>query len=440
MMEVSAPAWVSPLSAGEAERARATALAVGRAIRDDTILCGRLAEPASANRSGPPAQDEFWQDHGLAAGYAGLALLSAYLDRAEPGWAPVGHRQLAGALADRGSLSRLGPSVHTGWGGIAVAAMSLARDRPRYPTLLDQADAALATSAGRLAERVSREPSPLPPPLIDLISGLAGAAVALIIRRGRSDVDGSLEAVAAALARLAGTVDGQPRLCSPPGWGALPDDGTGRPVLNLGVAHGLPGVLAALSLGHRLGLPGLPEAIERLGDLLAGASRYDQWGPVWPSAIPLDPAAAAPRPARMTWCYGVAGCARALWLAGQALERPDWTRMSVEAITGALARSRHGQRPTSPTFCHGHAGLVHIALRFAAESGDPDLGTAAAAEVTRLLDAYDPDSRFGYRRVDGRGRRHDSVALLDGAAGVALVLLAAGGGVEPAWDRVLLVS
>ena len=44
------------------------------------------------------------------------------------------------------------------------------------------------------------------------------------------------------------------------------------------------------------------------------------------------------------------------------------------------------------------------------------------------------------RDLEPDGRLVDCVGLIDGAAGVALVLLAASSPVEPAWDRVFLLS
>jgi hypothetical protein len=331
--------------------------------------------------------------------------------------------------------------VHSGWGAIAVTATVLAGGRARYRTVLAQAETALTVSARRLARRVARQAPPLVPPSVDLIGGLAGAAIALLARRGRSDVDEALDDVMTVLIGLADSVDGLPRLSSPPDWGGLSRVGDG-PVLNLGVAHGMPGVLAVLSIARATGIetPGIGDAIGALADQLIRAHQRDHWGPLWPSAVSLDPAVEMPPPARMTWCYGTAGCARALWLAGRALNNPEWIHLSTEAIIGALRRCRQGQRPSSPTFCHGHAGLVHIALRFAADTADPDLSDEAAAELTHLLDGYDPGTRFGYRRIGSGGSHHDAVALLDGATGIAMVLLTASGSIDAAWDRIFLVG
>jgi hypothetical protein len=83
---------------------------------------------------------------------------------------------------------------------------------------------------------------------------------------------------------------------------------------------------------------------------------------------------------------------------------------------------------------------VQVGLRFAVDTGDAELLAGVRVEVQRLLDWYDPSHLYGYRSIGSGSSRLDRADLLDGAAGVALVLLAAATDVPPAWDRVFLVA
>jgi lantibiotic biosynthesis protein len=65
---------------------------------------------------------------------------------------------------------------------------------------------------------------------------------------------------------------------------------------------------------------------------------------------------------------------------------------------------------------------------------------AARTLHCQLMDAYEPGSLLGYRNLEPGGGRIDQPGLLDGASGVALVLLAAATPVEPVWDRLFLLS
>jgi hypothetical protein len=57
-----------------------------------------------------------------------------------------------------------------------------------------------------------------------------------------------------------------------------------------------------------------------------------------------------------------------------------------------------------------------------------------------LLDAFRSDSLLGFRNIEFRNNQTDQPGLLDGAAGVAIVLLVASTGVEHTWDRVFLLA
>jgi hypothetical protein len=94
----------------------------------------------------------------------------------------------------------------------------------------------------------------------------------------------------------------------------------------------------------------------------------------------------------------------------------------------------------SPTFCHGVAGLLQVTLRFAHDTRRPRFVQAAADLVGQLLAQYRPESPLGYASLEPGGRAVDQPGLLDGAPGVALVLLAASTDVEPVWDRLFLLS
>jgi hypothetical protein len=94
----------------------------------------------------------------------------------------------------------------------------------------------------------------------------------------------------------------------------------------------------------------------------------------------------------------------------------------------------------SPTFCHGVAGLLAIVLRFARETNAPVFLDASRALAGQVLGAFDPGSRLGFRNIEFGDNHTDQPGLLDGAAGVALVLLSAATGVEPSWDRAFLLA
>jgi len=217
--------------------------------------------------------------------------------------------------------------------------------------------------------------------------------------------------------------------------------------LNCGVAHGAPGSLGLMSLALAEGVEvrGQVETMRRMADWVAAQGRPGRFGPEWPAAIPLARAHGPGRqaPARPGWCYGNAGVARALWLAGEALEKPELARTAERALRAALDRQRTDRPLDAPMVCHGTAGLAQVTLRMAADIGAEDLSHEARELCLELVERFDPDAPVGYRSEalvrELRGAEADAT-LLDGAVGPSLVLLAATTDADPGWDRALLLS
>jgi lantibiotic biosynthesis protein len=226
--------------------------------------------------------------------------------------------------------------------------------------------------------------------------------------------------------------------------------------LNCGLAHGIPGVLSLLSLVRLSGLSFelLDEAIGTSATWLTTHRLDDEWGVNWPSAISLQLAEVDGRevlaevdvrdspggPSRTAWCYGSPGIARALWLAGCALRRDDFKKLAINAMEAVFCRPIAVRGIDSPTFCHGVAGLLGIAMRFANETGSAVFRDECQKLTKQILSTFQPDSLLGFRNLEHGGNQTDQPGFIDGAAGVAAVLLSAATGVEPGWDRVFLLS
>jgi lantibiotic biosynthesis protein len=100
-----------------------------------------------------------------------------------------------------------------------------------------------------------------------------------------------------------------------------------------------------------------------------------------------------PAPARPGWCYGNAGVARALWLAGKALAQPELTRLAKRARRTALEHQQTDRPLDSPMLCHGTAGLLQVTLHTAADSGAEDISREARKLSHELVERFDPDAR-----------------------------------------------
>jgi hypothetical protein len=426
------------------------AVEVGLRLARDDLLDAAIA--AFTRETGFP-ESVHWNPVTVAQGDAGLAVLFGALaaDRPGQGWERVGHEHLRRAVDAAGRVPVRGAPLYTGLAGIGFAALGLARHRDRYARLLAAVDEQVAADVGAICRRLAVLPagSGCWVGEFDLIAGLAGAAAYLVSRHGPRAAQAADDAIGT-LVRL--VLDGPPSL---PRWHTprelLGDDDQRHQYpygnMNCGLAHGLPGPLALLAIALRQGraLPNLADAVRVAARWLVEHRLDDGGGPVWPAAVPLpsrtgDPAPRRPCPARAGWCYGSPGVARALWLAGEALHAAEYREIAVDAMCAALDLPPERRGLDSPNLCHGVAGLLQITHRFAVDTGLPRFARAREELLAELLDAYEPGSILGFRNVEPGSVRVENPGLLDGATGVALVLLACCSDTEPSWDRLLLLS
>lgn len=230
--------------------------------------------------------------------------------------------------------------------------------------------------------------------------------------------------------------------------------------VDLGLAHGTPGPLAALSrawlAGHRRA--GMREAIRTLATQLVESARHDDWGITWPRVMPFDAAGAiAPDSGHLggsAWCYGPPGICCALLDASDALYDPELRALALDGAAAAFQRFRALPLPASPGLCHGIAGLLLICRTFATRT---DCAAARSAVVTMtgellarcdlqlplvVQDFKPPGAGAAGSPLADRDRPVgiDHPGFLEGAAGVALTLLAVATPAPARWARALLAG
>ena len=380
---------------------------------------------------------------GLARGWSGLAVLFEHADRCRPGegWAEEARDALGRAAqsvaADPGSL---GPGLADGWAGVAFASAFLARDGQRYGRWRRELVPYVERSGRIAATAVENRRGSRPFSDFDHISGLAGLVAGL----RSTDSAEAMGAVTSALVH--GTLQGR----GGPLWGTAPDQIADEALraryrgglVNLGLAHGLAGVVAALALAVRENGAGSDGelALDMVTSSLASAVRWKDGAPTLSHFLSLGADSDHGGPGRTAWCYGPPGAARALALAGSALRRPPLVRLADDLLVASLAQPENVMRLDSPTFCHGVAGVLQLTIRMAVENEDPRLADLVPRLCARLLDTFALNSMFGFRNA-GPGRPWvDEPGLLEGAAGVGLVLLSIAHRPVPRWDQAFLLS
>ncbi|MET8905745.1 lanthionine synthetase C family protein [Streptomyces sp. NPDC004538] len=392
----------------------------------------RAAADAIAERLASP-QDvrglhhrQGWWPQSLAHGAAGVALL--HIERARTGQGPWqrAHDWLACAAAEPAVG---GPDGHLYYGAPALAfALHAAADRPgRYARALDTLDRYVTKAIqDRLTQAHARMDRGEMPALaeFDTVRGLSGMAGLLLHCDAHTDV---LREILTYLVRLTEPVkyDGE---VLPGWWSHLAPSGTPSPEYpqghaNNGVAHGIGGPLAVLSLAARrsVTVDGHLDAITRI---LAWLDHWQQdgpagpWWPYWITREQLRSGTTGPGPSRPSWCYGTAGFARAQQLAALALKEPARQHAAEFALLRAMTDPGQLDATVDVCLCHGFAGLAHITQLAAADALTPGLTECLPRLLAPITDT--PPGTLADSLINPPGG--GDIGLLEGAAGTALAL------------------
>jgi lantibiotic modifying enzyme len=365
-------------------------------------------------------------DPSLNDGTAGMAVFYAHLAAAtgEEEWSDCAGRlveQAIDAVADR----PLTPWLHGGFAGVGWA---LKHIEPMLFEEPDEDDAISEWLAAALEPPVQRGD-------FDLISGLTGYAVYALEALPRPAAARVIDRVLERLAEIGEAADGGFTWFTPPNM--LPEWQLGRVphgYYNLGVAHGVPGVISMLA---SCAASGVLRDRSMLDGAVAWLLRQKQTAGDWTFPHFLAPGLDI-TPSRMAWCYGDPGLAAALFAAGRQARRPEW---EAEALAIARRCAKRTAGIIDASLCHGSAGLAHLYNRMYQASGDEMMAEAAHAWYRHALDLRQPEQGIGgYLSWAEEQVWALNPGFLVGAAGTALALLAAVSPREPAWDRALAIS
>lgn len=374
----------------------------------------------------------------LSSGAAGLALFFAYLAQTHP---DAQTNQQAIALLEQAmegvAVAPMGPALHGGFTGVGWTVAHLT-NRFFAPSEADPNEL-FDEFLGAYVQRTPWSSD------YDLIGGLVGYGVYALERLPAPSAVRCLEQIIAQLDELAETTaQGITWLTPPtllPAWQRhhCPDG-----YYNLGLAHGVPGIIALLGCAIKAGI-----ALTPARRLLNGAVAWllaQQMSTATGVSFPNWVAPGyTPQPARQAWCYGEPGIAAALLGAADALQAPAWGAAALAIARRAATHPPAHAGVLDGCLCHGAAGLGHLFNRIYQATGDEIVGQAAHYWLEATLKLRQPGQGLaGYLTWEPEQAGADPwiahPGLLTGAAGVGLALLAAVTPIEPNWDRTLLVA
>ena len=468
---------------------------------DPERTAAETREPVAAPDA-PGGADADLANPTLGGGAAGAALFFAYRAGRGGGPSAAGDTDAASLLLERCTealaVTPLAPDLYGGFSGVAWTAEHLYG--PRFAAAAEPgstaAPAPAPTSQGtetpRMLEMPEAPATPQAPetremqeitagddedPLeeidaallryldhspwkadYDLIRGLAGFGVYALERLPRPSAVACLTKI---VDRLAETAEHGPQGTT---WHTAPEllPDWQREIFpggyyNLGVAHGVPAVVAMLgataTAAGRMGAAGdaaAADLAERARSLGEGASR-------WLLAQQLPPGKSfrfgttfspetPPEKSRLAWCYGDPGVAAALLVAARARGDAALERLAIDLALEAGNRPAELSGVRDAGLCHGSAGLAHLFNRMYQETGEPQLAAISRRWFEHALDFRQPGRglagylAFQFEDDAVTERWRADPGLLEGVAGIGLALLGGLGDFEPSWDRILMLS
>lgn len=360
----------------------------------------------------PDAYKYPYLGHGSILNTIVLLEASALQAREDYVLAAAKHLEQGMALLDKLPLSS---SLYRGISGIGWAVQNFSR-----PDLLPWREEVLGDLDNLLAEglEVTNNLN------IDIINGLAGIAVYAVARG--LDQTSSRELWAVLDHKIS---DYFATWCTSAHEDRQPESVAN----NLGVAHGVPGLLSVAAVASSRGLlSGQTQALLKKGlDTLWNVALVENGKISYPCRH------GETKTSRLAWCYGGLGIA-ATFKNGAAIDAANIQRLRLisESSLAQYEAGAHGIRDAS--LCHGYAGAA-LTFQYLAQSGILEDELASLLRTTSH-DACSAALDSGIQRAGTSSTARGMVpspSFLEGGAGVALALSAMFSERRPSWMDLL---
>ena len=212
--------------------------------------------------------------------------------------------------------------------------------------------------------------------------------------------------------------------------------------INLGMAHGMPGIISFLSrlylagIQHESCLPMINGACSYLLQCRLDNTLHRSCYPGWTDG-------GTPSGSRMAWCYGDPGVGLAFRHAGEVEKTGTWMKESQRIFRfNAGRKSLEKNYLFDAGLCHGTAGLAQIYNRLYHRTHEELFRETSAFWIGKTLEmARHKDGLAGFKAC--RSLEDDNweteAGLLEGIAGIGLALMASLSNEESYWDESLMI-
>lgn len=332
-------------------------------------------------------------------------------------------------------------SLFSGLCGVCFAIQFVSTEN-RYQRILGKLQAFLIDNIKKvyllpLQENITNN-RPSPSCLYDVIQGICGVGRYCIMNSSDHQFYKLSNAISESLVLLTQPLNLNGKHV--PGWYLSPKDPLyalhpslfSRGSFNLGLAHGIPGILSFLSIAFLNGInvKGGKQTIKLVADWIKSKSFLHEEAIRWPYSVSWEEEVEQKSDSREfskdAWCYGVPGIARSLLLAGKVINDKNLKQFAIKAFKDVFSRSSDEWQIPGPNLCHGTAGLLLITSAFSKEKDCNDLVVQVDRLKKLLLSQYNPIFPLGFKDLDFREGELFCVTklgLLEGTIGILLTLL-----------------
>ena len=229
-------------------------------------------------------------------------------------------------------------------------------------------------------------------------------------------------------------------------WESEIDFDTHKRGINLGIAHGVPGIILFLIKVHNVKIK-----LEETKSLIIGAFKYmlsmkrdlkyfkSQFGGTYVSDEAYD------NETRLGWCYGDISVGFALYKATLEIEELyPYQNQIIDILLHTTKRMQITQH-TDACICHGTAGIAHIYNKLYQYTDIIQFRDLSLFWYEKTIEIAKNDNGFaGYKTtifdVDSGIEYMYNLSFLLGISGIGLSLISAVSSIEPSWDECLLLS
>ncbi|MCG9761621.1 MULTISPECIES: lanthionine synthetase C family protein [Pseudoalteromonas] len=352
--------------------------------------------------------------NGLLSGLAGHLLFLYRASNYDDSW--VDEEKFHQALEKlQNELAEQTPELSSGLAGQAwvLEYLNQYNDEDYDPELLDEIDS-FFTSALDFSPWTGE---------IEMVLGLAGYSP-YIARRARKTKQSTLfNRLVTGYESVAITIDEKQIAWSQPKQSVYRFDKENleQHEFNLGLAHGVPGIIAAL-------IPALydDEVKERAQKLVVSGCDWllEQQSHATDKKACFGSCAGDDSHSRLGWCYGDLTIALTLARVGHALDKPSYVDRALEIALFNVDRDEHQGHINDAGLCHGFFGLVTIYQLLNQVMPHPKLEQAALRWLDYGLQKYQQSGIAALYSYNGLDKAHqEDFSFLMGFAGIGLALI-----------------